>query len=520
MTDKNSNRELKVLAKGGIVSLGASVLGRLFRVLSHILLARLLGPRLYGLFVLTFTITAMVQIFSLMGLHTGMLPILAKEMKQGNMASLNQTIQKTLALALMSSCLIFAAFKMGLSNILAINVFHQVELTEPLNIAILGVISMSIVMVITGFFRGIMEVGKSVIVRDVFENGARLLFILSVLVFFDFNIISAVWASTLASIAAAGFAIVLILVWGIKTNKLRNLTRKKASDRKVEYKRILSISMPMFISGFLYISLLQMDRLMIAYFLPDMKGSVDVGIYNVATMIALQLTFFFAAIINIASPMLAKAHVNKDEKSMKKFLVKTAWWSLIATSPLYMIVVFYARPILGIFGQEFSAGALALIVLATGQLYNVATGPVGVVLNMTGRQIYDLWNNIALFGLNLIFNILLIPKYGYEGAAIATFSSMLIIHTVRLIQVWKIFNIHPFTNATVKTNIYMLVVVMVALWTQYMSFGLGVQSIFFLAATLLFARFILKTGFDAEDKEVFYTIVAHFGRSVKSNVIK
>ncbi len=50
--------------------------------------------------------------------------------------------------------------------------------------------------------------------------------------------------------------------------------------------------------------------------------------------------------------------------------------------------------LLGLFGDEFIAGSLALLITMVGQLFNVFAGSVGQFLYMTGKQ--QIFRNIIL----------------------------------------------------------------------------------------------------------------------------
>ncbi|WP_337251683.1 polysaccharide biosynthesis C-terminal domain-containing protein [Maribacter halichondriae] len=75
----------------------------------------------------------------------------------------------------------------------------------------------------------------------------------------------------------------------------------------------------------------------------------------------------------------------------------------------------------------------------------------------------DYYRAILLMGillaiLAIVFNIWLIPKYGLDGAAIASFSAFFIYNTVKLIYVKLKFNIGPFTSETFKVLALLLLI--------------------------------------------------------------
>jgi O-antigen/teichoic acid export membrane protein len=75
------------------------------------------------------------------------------------------------------------------------------------------------------------------------------------------------------------------------------------------------------------------------------------------------------------------------------------------------------------YGADFLLGVLSLRILILAQLVSAVCGSVAILLQMTDNQ--TVFQNIFLIAtfLNIVFNILLIPKYGITGAALATLIS-------------------------------------------------------------------------------------------------
>jgi O-antigen/teichoic acid export membrane protein len=89
---------------------------------------------------------------------------------------------------------------------------------------------------------------------------------------------------------------------------------------------------------------------------------------------------------------------------------------------LLSLIVFLSlgKYILNFWGGEFVLGFPILAILAIGQFFNIASGPVAAILIMTNNE--KVARNITVFTvlLNLILNYFLINNFGAVGAAIAT----------------------------------------------------------------------------------------------------
>ena len=103
-----------------------------------------------------------------------------------------------------------------------------------------------------------------------------------------------------------------------------------------------------------------------------------------------------------------------------------------------------------IFGTGFEGGSSILVALSCTQLVNVAVGGVGYILIMTGRQTWELRNSLALGGLNVLLNLVLIRSYGALGAGITAAVALALISVVRLIEVWVAFGFHPYSREYFK----------------------------------------------------------------------
>lgn len=60
-----------------------------------------------------------------------------------------------------------------------------------------------------------------------------------------------------------------------------------------------------------------------------------------------------------------------------------------------------------------------MLILVTGQFVNSASGSTGYFMNMTGNQV--VYQNVMLGAilLNVVLNVLLVPRYSILGAALA-----------------------------------------------------------------------------------------------------
>ena len=89
--------------------------------------------------------------------------------------------------------------------------------------------------------------------------------------------------------------------------------------------------------------------------------------------------------------------------------------------PIFLVIVLLPiETTCVLFGDIYAEDTIPLIILSLGQLFNVATGSVGFLLIMTGRQNHWLLLSIMMVALSGVLSILLIPAFGLIGASLAT----------------------------------------------------------------------------------------------------
>jgi O-antigen/teichoic acid export membrane protein len=192
--------------------------------------------------------------------------------------------------------------------------------------------------------------------------------------------------------------------------------------------------------------LLRIDILMVGYFLP----SSDVGIYRSASQTALLLLIFLISFNNIFAPMIADIISKGDRERMRQLFKTVTRWGFALSLPLFLVVGINAKNLLRIFGSDFTEGWLPLIILAAGQLIHAAAGGVVYMLVMSGHQYQKLIGDFAIVVINLVLNIILIPRWGLTGAAVATSVSITAVNLMRVMQAYLILRVHAYSWSYLK----------------------------------------------------------------------
>lgn len=188
-------------------------------------------------------------------------------------------------------------------------------------------------------------------------------------------------------------------------------------------KKMLSVSWPlMFTSAFAAIYS-RIDQVMIGNFL-DTKS---VGIYSVAALLSEYWYFVPLGIVNSLVPAIINGKKTGAD-TYRRRLKSLLWFvALISLAAAVFFTAFADKILLFFYGTDFTAGASIL------KIY--IWGGIGMSLGFVVNQLLIIENRtkiIFVFGLismlvNVVLNLILIPRFGMSGAAFATLISYSII---------------------------------------------------------------------------------------------
>ena len=188
------------------------------------------------------------------------------------------------------------------------------------------------------------------------------------------------------------------------------------------------------------VSVFWVDVLLLGRYRP----SSEVGAYAAASRVAMVGTFALQAIRIAIAPTIS-ALLARDERAEAQTVYQTATWWLIALSwPVFLGLAIFAPFVLSIFGPGFGIGATSLTILAIAMLVNLGTGNVTVVLLMGGKSSWNLVNTAVAVTTNVSLNLLLIPRFGMEGAAVAWAVTIVVENVMALVEVWVFLGMRPF----------------------------------------------------------------------------
>ena len=108
---------------------------------------------------------------------------------------------------------------------------------------------------------------------------------------------------------------------------------------------------------------------------------------------------------------------------------------------------------------EYSTALFVVFIVSIAKLSDNVIGNNNAILFNSNYYRIVLLFGVLLAILTVVLNLLLIPEYGIDGAAFATFLSVLVYNIAKLLFVYSKYKISPFTTNTLKTLVLILIMV-------------------------------------------------------------
>jgi len=389
------------------------------------------------------------------------------------------------------------------------DIYQKKDLAPVIKIFAIAIPFNALLPVLSGITRGFKTNKYMVIGTNIIETVLSLCFIF-LFSYLGYGLSGAIWAKIIAIIAA-----VLFLLYSIR--KLFPGIVLKEIIPKFETKKLISTSAPLLAIGMISFLIHWTDTLMVGYFLL----AEDVGVYRVAIQIATTISLFISAFNSIFASTIADFY-NKREKKGLNILFKTVTrWGLYLGLLVFLVILISPNEILQLFGTNFISGKNSLLLLSLGQLINVGVGATGFMLMMTGREKIESLNATGVLILNVILNLLLIPKLGILGAAIATSVSISMINIMRIIEIYYSLKIHPFNIKFLKGIVGTIITfIIVFLFKKYLLLDLHYLINLLLSSLLiliLFLSLLFLFKFEEEDKFIYEKLKSRINYKKRNN---
>lgn len=420
---------LRSLYSGTAASLAVQVGGAALAFAAQLILARLLRPTGYGTYALAFTWAATLCTLALAGQNNAVLRFIPRYIHDGRWRELR-------GLRIGAHTLVFAAAAAlavaGALTVLFAGARIGTALRQTLwaGFALLPVLAL--LQLSGALHRGLKRPASSGVYYSILRPALLILVVV-------------IWSSTIghlspqeameASIVAA-LAALVCSEWAL--GAAWPAAARQASPR-FEKRAWFSLGRQLFFMSVIEVLLGRADVLILGGVAP----SKTVGAYFAAVQLGSVAAYGLAAANTIMAPLIAEHYAAGDTAGLQRLTRRAALMTFAITMGIVLPASVLGRVLLGLFGKGFEAAYVPLLIVLAGQCVNALCGPVGYLLTMTRFE----HRAPVIFGgaacLNVALNLLLAPRYGMFGAAIATAVSTATWNLAALAYVWKRLGINP-----------------------------------------------------------------------------
>lgn len=432
-----SRSDASTIARGAAVNFIGTV-ARLIKSVSFIVLTRLFGAEIFGLYMLGWTTVDLVSKVGQFSLDKGLVNFIPRLREDGETEAIHRTIAQALGVGLLLSAGIGAVLYAGAAQ-LADGLLDKPRLTGMLRLLAVGLPLIALTQIILGVTRAHKVMKYDAMVRGAVEP--LVLFGAACVLFYagwrTYGIAAAHLAALASGLLYAIYVFTRFYSWRACLVHLRALRAVSPLTR---------FSLPVMGYELVYMCMIRLDVLMVGYFLP----AAQVGIYVIAVEIALVTKKVRQWFDPVFSPIVAELNHRNDLQRLELNLRLVTRWVLTIGLAFLCVVSLVGNELLGLFGPEFVAGFMAMVVLAMSQVVYAAMGSGDTVLIMSGRPWLNLVNTVAVVVVNFVLNLWLIPALGILGAALGTLAAFGLLTLVRLTEVYHLFRILPLSWRILK----------------------------------------------------------------------
>lgn len=220
---------------------------------------------------------------------------------------------------------------------------------------------------------------------------------------------------------------------------------------------ILNYALLIIIAGSVGSIILEIDKFMIG----ELKAIENVAYYGVAIYIASVIGVPSRSMLQIINPITAKLLNDKDKEGLNVLYKKSSLNLFIISGLIFLLIVLNINQLYELIPEKFSGGLIVVFVVGIAKLADNISGNNNAILFNSDYYRVILVLGVLLAIITVILNLVLIPRYGINGAAFATFISIVVYNASKLWFVSYKFKMSPFTINSVKTLVLILVLIVV-----------------------------------------------------------
>lgn len=206
------------------------------------------------------------------------------------------------------------------------------------------------------------------------------------------------------------------------------------SQCRLPAREIYGFSLPLMSSDLVFISRAAVVVFLLEFFI----GSTAVAAFRAVFPVARLNMIVFDSFKTLYVPVAARLFARDDHPSISDLYWRNATWLAVLTFPIFIATFSLAHPTTTLlFGDRYASSASILAILSLGCYIHVIFGFNTLTLRVYNRVRPIVMIDLAAAALAIFANVLMIPRYGALGGALATCGTLMLqnlLHQVVLIR--------------------------------------------------------------------------------------
>lgn len=250
----------------------------------------------------------------------------------------------------------------------------------------------------------------------------------------------------------------LMGVYALRTTPFKLSFGQLSGSRSVIWYSLLII-----LGGSVAVLLLEVDRFMINQYIQI----ENVAYYTVAIFMATVIIVPSRAMHQITYPLTASLLHKEDMEGLRLLYRKSSQSLLTVAGLIYLLILLNLEDLYRLLPENYSGGFIVVLLIGGIKLFDSFLGINNAILYNSKYYRSLLLMGVLLAGLTILLNMWLIPAFGIEGAAYATFIAVFLYNLAKLLFVrWK-FSLVPWSSNTLRLLILMTCCGLIFFWIRF-----------------------------------------------------
>ena len=411
---------VKEMLAGSSLTFLIKTFGMFLGYLAIFIISQRYGAAGVGIYNLTLSMMMFVAMLSMMGMNVSILRYVGQLNKSGEEFRLRKlykyVIELVVPFSLFLSLLLYTS-----ANFIALKVLQDQVFQPAIEFVAFIIPLLALQNISVEFIRGLKKLKVSEFFRSVSRPSINIVLLLSLSWYFIDQLLPIYTLG--AGVVLSAICALIFIIRNLKSSGLKS--SESINKDVITKKELISTSLPMMIT---VVASFVMGNISL-YLLEGYSSTEHVGIFSVALKIAALVGLVLVIVNTISAPKFSELYWSNEYGKLQNLISHSTGLIFIISLCVSLLIIVFSKPILSIFGEEFIVGSVTLILLVIGQMINAMTGSVGVLLNMTGNQKTFRSITVLAMMVNIILNVLLVPLYGMNGAAVAITTGLIILNT-------------------------------------------------------------------------------------------